>query len=368
MPMTDPAVGLAVVRTRLMATRDHGGVAIVVALMLSSGVLLGMAALAIDVGNLYAERAQLLNGADAAALKVAQVCASTTGCASSSDTAGRYARENANDGAAAVEPLCGRGGGGDFPDCGAGAPSEAPTECIGTRPANPTPYVEVHTYTGQPDGSNLLPSIFAQALVGGFDGAKVRACARAAWGPPSRATGIALTISICDWKRDTGGGFPSVEREFPLYDETDPAACGLGGRTSAADPGGFRWLDIATSDCRATVSIGIPYDVRPGTARPAGCPDGLNALIDSPRPVLVPIFDSVAGAGGGSAEHTLHGFAAFVLTGWDMPGQAVGSGTALSCSGGASHCVYGYFTQAVVLGGGIVGGPELGARIVARAG
>ncbi len=37
--------------------------------------LLGFAALAVDVGMLYAERTQLRNGSDAAAIAVAQKCA-----------------------------------------------------------------------------------------------------------------------------------------------------------------------------------------------------------------------------------------------------------------------------------------------------
>ena len=52
---------------------DRGAVLVWVALMLV--VLLGIGALVIDVGALYAERRQLQNGADAAALAVAADCA-----------------------------------------------------------------------------------------------------------------------------------------------------------------------------------------------------------------------------------------------------------------------------------------------------
>jgi Flp pilus assembly protein TadG len=52
---------------------ERGGIAVIVAILMV--VMLGFAALAIDVAKLYAERAQLQNGSDAAALMMAQKCA-----------------------------------------------------------------------------------------------------------------------------------------------------------------------------------------------------------------------------------------------------------------------------------------------------
>jgi len=54
---------------------ERGVVAAIVAILLGTGVLLGMGALVIDVGQIYQERAELQNGADAAALAVAESCA-----------------------------------------------------------------------------------------------------------------------------------------------------------------------------------------------------------------------------------------------------------------------------------------------------
>ena len=56
---------------------ERGAIAMMVTVLLASGVLLGCAALSVDVGNLSAERRQLQNGADAAALSAAQDCAIT---------------------------------------------------------------------------------------------------------------------------------------------------------------------------------------------------------------------------------------------------------------------------------------------------
>ena len=73
-------------------------------------VLLGMGALVIDVGQLYAERRELQNGADAAALAVAQDCAGGD-CLDETTTADTYADDNAHDGEAGVDEVCGSGPG-----------------------------------------------------------------------------------------------------------------------------------------------------------------------------------------------------------------------------------------------------------------
>ncbi len=52
---------------------ERGAVSVLVAILMV--VLLGFAALAVDIGVLYAERTQLRNGADAAAIAIAQKCA-----------------------------------------------------------------------------------------------------------------------------------------------------------------------------------------------------------------------------------------------------------------------------------------------------
>ena len=85
---------------------DRGAVAVTVALLLV--VLLGFGALAIDTGMLYAQKAQLQNGADAGALAIAQDCAKrgTAACKpTAAATAVEYAQNNANSGLAdAAEP------------------------------------------------------------------------------------------------------------------------------------------------------------------------------------------------------------------------------------------------------------------------
>jgi hypothetical protein len=360
-----PRLG-ARLRARLVGNgRDRGAVAAIAAILFGSGVVLGMAALVVDVGNIYVERERLQSGADAAVLRAGQVCANDLAdctVASVSDVAGRFARDNAAGGQAGAS-VCGRGGG--LPACP--APSGGLDDCVRV-PPGAGDYVEVHTNTLRNDGSTLLPPIFAQAVLDGFRGAAVTSCARATWGPPARTRGLAMTISTCDWKRLTGEGttFPSAEQAISLYDETDATACGVAG-TDAGNRGGFRWLTGADGDCLATVSVDSNYGATLGQSRPAGCPDELIALVDASVAVPVPIFAAVD-TGGAGATYTVQGFAAFVVTGWHLPASDHPSPTRSSCDAGATLCVYGYFTRAFVRGGGAVTGPDLGARIVALIG
>ncbi len=72
---------------------ERGVIGVLVAVMIGGGVLTGMGALVVDLGQLYQERAELQNGADAAALGVAKSCALGT-CTPS--VAGQLADANAS--------------------------------------------------------------------------------------------------------------------------------------------------------------------------------------------------------------------------------------------------------------------------------
>lgn len=355
---------------------DRGAVATLVAILLAGGVLLGMGALAIDVGQLYAEREELQTGADAAAMAVAKLCAEAPeDCGGSpGDTAEGYADVNAKDGASAVTALCGNLPSGALPPCP--PPSDGLARCINDPPE--VPYVEVRTATELPDGSTLLPPTFAQVLLGneGYDGTTVGACARAGFGPPAPATGIAITISICEWEALTGGGetYPDAppyppkpmppagtDKAIKLH-TTDDSSCPAG--PSGGDtPGGFGWLDDE-GDCQAVIDDDGTVGGDPGVAGP-GCKEALEAALDPPSVLFMPVYDAVGGVGSGTEYHIV-GMAAFVLTGYSLP--SIGrqpswvSGTHL-CKG-SDKCLYGYFTQALMPVAGPIGGPDLGASII----
>ncbi len=60
------------------ADKERGAAGVLVAVMML--VLIGAGAMAVDVGQIYAERAQLQNAADAGALAVAQSCRKAGAC------------------------------------------------------------------------------------------------------------------------------------------------------------------------------------------------------------------------------------------------------------------------------------------------
>ncbi|MFE6508972.1 pilus assembly protein TadG-related protein [Nocardioides sp. NPDC057767] len=357
---------------------DRGAVTTVVAIVLGVGLLLGIGALVIDTGQLYVERAELQNGADAAALAVAQDCADADGCApDAQQVAERYAADNdASDGKADASLVCGRTTTGFLAPCPAeDAVSDA---CLGTRPPAPGNFVEVRTTTLQDDDSTVLPPVFGQILLGDdYDGRGVLACARAAWGGLRAASTLPLTISFCEWQYATQDGVSfapapptvvdgSYERVLSIKaDGGDPIPCP--GTPSGGDlPGGFGWL--ADSDCGLDVDVDGSFSADPGVSG-AKCEALLSAARTSGEPLLVPIFDVATGTGS-NGTYQMRGFAAFVVTGYDLAGFKAASTLTgrrkCSATGSSSaKCVFGYFTKDLVTTAGtVLGGPDMGATTV----
>ncbi|MBN1173711.1 MAG: Tad domain-containing protein [Micromonosporaceae bacterium] len=358
-------------------SRDRGAVAVVVAVVVASGVLLGLGALVVDIGAMHAEREQLQTGADAAAVKIAQECAADLSqCTSTAGLAlaEAYADDNANDGAAGVTVVCGRGG--SLPECPP-PPSQVLTDCVNPAPVD-IDYVEVRLHTALPSGSTVLPPAFAGAVVDGYHGSTMAACARAGWGPPASA-GLSATISYCEWSGYTQGGtsFPEPPAERTIYLHTNAKAGKCYSTPAGGDtPGGFGWLADPTDECMTPVAADGTYLGDPGADVPKGCAGHgheagrLEELYEAGQPVLMPVYERVTGSGA-STRYTIYGFAAFILTGWNLPNvnPSVGPAepTTTECKGN-DFCLYGYFTEALIPTTGAIGGPDLGSTIVSLIG
>nr|WP_240948059.1 pilus assembly protein TadG-related protein [Planosporangium mesophilum] len=352
-------------------SRDRGNVAVLVAVVLSGGVLLGAGAIAIDVGQFYAEREQLQSGADAAAMAVAQNCVrNPSACGDQAVAASAYANGNAKDGVSAVTAVCGRANG--LPVCP--PPVGTRADCMGGPPTAGN-YAEVRTATQQADGSTLLPPTFARALPGheGYQGKRLAACARVAWGPPLNATGLAVTVSTCEWNEMTGGAptywrpgtVPptSAEGVIYLHDPKDGSTCPAGPSGWDA-PGGFGWLDETGGDCAATVSASGSYGGNTGVSASKTCKVVLQDLHTTHRPVLIPIYDGIKGNGSNTTYH-LSGFSSFVLTGYALPGTSEPSWlTGRTLCSGSEKCLYGYFTTAILPDVGSFGTVNYGTNIL----
>jgi hypothetical protein len=348
---------------------DRGGVATLVAVLVGAGVLLGAGALAVDVGRLHAEREQLQTGADAAAVAVAENCVVTpASCASQDSVADDYAGLNANDGAGGAE-VCGTLTG--LTGCGPSATNL--TACIGSPPT--TPYAEVRTTTRRSDGTTLLPPAFARALSGdASEGSTVGACARATYGSPSSGTGLAVTLSTCEFNdMVAAGGYGPAPPAYPTSATVEQViylhgnktrTCGAGNSGWDA-PGGFGYLDEA-DECEATVSGGF-VDGNTGSSASHDCSDALHELWSERRVVHMPVYDGVTGTGNNIRYH-IAGFATFVVTGYKISGSDqeqswLSHPAKVPCSGN-DRCISGYFVRGLMPAGSDLGGGDFGTKVV----
>lgn len=372
---------------RYLRRDDRGAVAVMFAILLAGGVLLGMLGLVVDVGRLYTEREELQTSADAAALAVAKACAadpSSCVITERQEVAAKYADANASDGTSAFS-ICGvLPGVPGLDPCT--PPADNLTRCIGDVPAG-APYLEVRTSTRLPDGSSLLPPSFAQAMLGneGYDGTQVGACARVAWGAPK--AGLAVTFSKCEYDMATKNGFPDpppyppntvpdfgYEIVLKTHDANGNPACPAG-PAGWDRPGGFGWLDeTGTNQC-----VTETYTAGATGVTEKDCTDILDPATDSAavaKVFYIPIYDDVHGTG--NAAYHIYKMAAFVPTGYFL-GQGKGqnkkswltgrdyAGDPYNCTGQA-RCIFGYFVDVVHSGIPIGSLTPLGANVVTLVG
>lgn len=321
---------------------ERGVAGVLVALMML--VLIGAGALAVDVGQIYAERAQLQNGADAAALAVAKRC-HKSGCdqAAADALAKDLANANANDGG-----------------------SKVLTPVDLTQPNRVT--VRTSTARGK-DGPGFLSKMFASAL--NAPPASVGAYAIAVYGPPSSGGGFPLAFSNKCW--DLAGGVASGNLQKVSWKPgttcTNPSGTVV--------PGGWGWLADPDADCQAVTTIGNTAGTDPGNDKPSQCHDILQGWITTINGggkvnVPFPVFDTSTGTGNNAVYHVI-GYATFNITGWKFGNndvyeyhnkagdQGAGNG-ALACSGGNDRCIIGKFVkfETTSSGGGGTGGVDLG--------
>ena len=334
---------------------DEGATAVIVALLVV--VLLGMGALVVDISALHAERRELQNGADAAALAIAADCGLRQLCAgdAATATASTYADANAEDGTSTVETI-------DW---------------------TVTKQVSVTTRTREEDGSGDVP--FGLARIFGLTGQAVRARATAAWGFPGGAAGtIPLTISYCEWEQFGDSDEIQTVVFHSGTGQQEPDSCN--NQAGQDLPGGFGWLE--TDTCSAdTDADGWTESETGNTINKTGCVAlDLRELVGST--LLLPVFDMMGSdqgdgtyahdptdpvpEGNGSAFHIM-GYAAFELLGYQFgnslwtslppwPGEA--------CAANQT-CIVGRFTELLATNEVTftnLDGPDMGVVVVKMTG
>ena len=359
---------------------DRGAVAVVVAVCMAA--LLGMGTLVLDVGQLYAERRQLQNGADAAVLSLALDCPTVAGCSTDTSVTGQAGtKANQNDAdplnnEAQITQICGNAA--TLQTCSP-ASGIGPWDC---RPVAPglasANYVQVRTQTRRNGGGNLVPPLLARVLVAGYPGTNVRACARASWGPAAGLTSqLPLTISLCEFQKYTASGFAppppypanySGEKTVYFHNNTTTAPPCPAGPSGSDLPGGFGWLDT-TENCVATTSTGGWVDDSTGVPPPNSCSNA-ELLAMRGQLINIPVFDAVNGLNGANGQYRIVGYAAFYLTGYVFPSaKAKSLLTGNFMCGGPDHCISGVFTQDLSPVAGTIGtGSSFGSTAVQMSG
>ncbi|MGB8383113.1 MAG: pilus assembly protein TadG-related protein [Dermatophilaceae bacterium] len=376
--------------------RERGAVSAIFAFLLAGGVVMGMLAMTIDVGGIWLERRELQNGADAASMALADICARDATKCDPTQTpstldplldanAGKDHASQLDTRSGTVKGQCAREPGSTnfpgMPECESASTTAAITDLTKCPPlptwlknAAGMPYVETYSRTETASGSTILPKYFSELLVGGGADASVTACARAAWGVPGSYTStVPITFSACEWKKQTAGGTnyvsegptgakpgygpgqstwpaPSRETVITLHDPNDESNdCMWNGKDTA---GGFGWVDA--SNCVAQVTSGGWAQIDTGNNVPQSCKDKLPGLVGTV--IALPVFDCLVASHGtpsgappttpGACDPTqrdssgnntyyhIAGWAKFYLSGYKLSGQ----GQSSILPGGQTSC------------------------------
>ncbi|MGJ9404126.1 pilus assembly protein TadG-related protein [Arthrobacter sp. KK5.5] len=280
---------------------QRGAASVILAVMMVA--LLGFTALVVDVGFLYAERTELQNGADAAAVGTAQKCARSTAdadCSPSSPLAASLADANARDGLHNVDSI----------DLN-----------LTTRK------VTVTTGAEESGGAeNTVSLFFANAL--GVPSAEVGARSSAIWGSPrSGRTAFPAAFSVCQVQGRVDGGLQRLGLHGGAYAN---GTCNLG-PSGQAVAGGFGWLAQDPGQCGGFIDLAASEGGSgTGNNEPPNCAALFTKWIGdinagrSPV-VLLPVFNKVVGTGS-NAVYGLTSFAAFSVAGWKFTGGNEGPG------------------------------------------
>jgi len=342
--------------TDTSAHNERGAVAIIVVGLLVA--FIGLGAYVIDVGALFEEKRDLQNGADAAALAIAQDCALQDLCtpAKAQPEAERMASLNSDDGQATVNAA----------DITFDAATQTVTVIARTKDAS--------------DGDGEIDFVLAPTI--GEQSEAVTAEASVVWGAVGGATTVPIIISSCEWNNSTNGGMdygPAFETTVYFHSSADAdLLCkdgpgfdidGDGDRTE----GGFGFLDSASS-CSAVVLEGDFILGEPGNGNPGSLGCTSDGLLGSD--ILIPIFDDITANGGSCSSpsgqncYHVYGFAAFHVTGFYFSGAGWKQPNPAPCNG-SLRCIRGYFTRFVTLeevSPGGPGTPDLGVYVVGLSG
>jgi hypothetical protein len=255
-------------------------------------LLLVAAGFAVDAGAMYQERRQLRNGADAAALAIAEECLEGAACtgAAAMPTAEAYADLNADDGRSGVDSVV-----------------------IDSAPSDPLYDLTVRVVTSSERGDGSPGFDFSFMRVVGIDSTTVRGDATSATGLAGSGDTVPVIFDVCEWLDAFGGVWPT-ETDFPsglikLYTHStdlpdEETTCDEFQPAHQDAPGAFGYLEA--DDCIAEIVAGTTGNKGGNNLGNANCtPEQLEDLL-IPGPALIPIFTGIEGQG--QVTYTVGGF------------------------------------------------------------
>lgn len=282
--------------------RERGAAGVLVAVMMV--VLIGAGALAVDTGQIYAERAQLQNGADAGALAGADICSVAGGCtqANAKAVADALANSNANDTKSTVESV-------DLSVAG-----------------------QVTVTTSTKDGTTnagFLSKMFASAL--NAPPVTVGATATAKWLYPTKGVAVLpITLAACEFKDD---GLP--HKILTQGGGSGAQDCNGLNPSNQIIPGGFAWLmPDGGVGCKVTAEVGQWSPTSAGASVPNSCIDLFDPSVNPSLPnstVALPVYKyTCAGmpaaqfgtCNGSTVQYYIEKWAGIKLQAWSFTGQA----------------------------------------------
>ena len=342
-----------------IGSNEHGASSILVGLLMVA--LLGFAAISVDVGKLYWEKAQLQNGADAGALALASICGideSDPGCVETSGVPPQLADENAND-----------------------ATSRVPSIKLDTA-NNKVTVVTAGAEPGSP--TSTVSTWFARILDPAFSDVEVGATATAVWAPPpTLISKFPLAFSKCEVDSIPPEDDALSELRFLRSKGKDPDEyeCSYNTSSGLELEGGFGWL--VGAGCSATTTIGESSQGVPGNSKPSACEDTLikwkkDLKAGKQVVVLLPVFDDSVGTS--EKTYNIYAYAAFEVHGWKFSTgvwdyrpadvQAVIDAYQSTVNGGAPEGFVGKFIRYVFddedtdFGEDDTNSPDLGANVI----
>ncbi|MGJ6981268.1 TadE/TadG family type IV pilus assembly protein [Aestuariimicrobium soli] len=308
---------------------ERGAVAVTTALVFV--ILMLFVAVAINLGALFWDRQQGQNGADSAALALAQTCAKG-GCGGGVT--------------ASMQAMATSFVNGSKTDANAEWTSiTLGVTCSGVAKAN-TVTVRVST-----ERTPLAPG-----TGGGSD--TTGTCATAAWGGVGSANVIPWVVSMCNVAESLAAGTP-----LTIYSKGPMVDCTPSGVPHSV-PGGFSWLSGTDADCNVATSVDGWVTSQTG-AKPTGANTSAAcaALFSSlaGKVVMIPLFDDMR-LTGSNAQYHIVAYAAIQITQYCLSNGSPSWSNVSPCNGSTFY-IKGTFQRLVPLEE-TIGGPDFGVTTI----